>query len=491
MTRYLTFLYEPASNEVVGGSLARQPRFTQPEGSQWKVIRDVGRVSVIARVDGRTAELASARWRDGMLSDFEQEGARPTPVEWRALELVLQANLTPTAAKPAPESVEPAEPAVPVMPAEPAEPAVPASPDIKRYLTFLLDLQSTADNKAIAKSVRYAPDATAVPRPFVWKIVRDAADRVFVYVHGTGWAKPIATARWNGSGVRDQRQRDPREPNGNQWKWIERALHLEGVTEAARASRCDVTEEAPSFTARPVVPESDQATRSSPPRPVSNTKPAREFLTYLAVVGLGVAAIVGLKRACTSSGPVKQEGAKTEVPAVTRKQPIPRAAEPAPAPARAPDPEPSPEERVAGAATFADAIALAKPAMADSTDELPAGAALLARYGKLRWSDVEADETTVAKVQKDAEPERGKRLCAEGEIERITRRDIERRKAFVGRLALADGDALAFVAVGTTGELVKRMRARFCGVVTGVHGSDVAVLGMFDLPENRTPQVEQ
>lgn len=129
--------------------------------------------------------------------------------------------------------------------------------------------------------------------------------------------------------------------------------------------------------------------------------------------------------------------------------------------------------------------------MSDTTDELPVGAALLARFTKLRWSDVDVAETTVAKVQKDADAERGKRLCGDGEIERITRRDVEQRKAFVGRLVLADGDALAFVAVGTTGELVKRDHAKLCGVVTGTSGNDVAVVGMFDLPENRTPQVEQ
>jgi hypothetical protein len=184
------------------------------------------------------------------------------------------------------------------------------------------------------------------------------------------------------------------------------------------------------------------------------------------------------------SGQAEKEEAKSAAPAAPAK-PI------SPAPAPAPAPQPTIETRIAQAATFAEAVALAKPAMADSRDEVPAAAALLARYGKLRWSDVEADETTVAKVQKDSEAERGKRLCAEGTIEWITRRDVERRKVFVGRLVLSDGDAVAFVAAGTTGELVKRDRGKLCGVVTGTSGNDVAVVGMFDLPENRAPQVEQ
>lgn len=353
-----------------------------------------------------------------------------------------------------------------------------------RYLTFLLDLSSEADNKAIAASVRYARDNTLVPRPFVWKVIRDADDQVLVFAHGVGWSNAIATARWNGSGLRDKRQRDSREPNGNQWKWIERALVVEGLTDAALASRCDTVEELPALTARPQVPESDQATRSRPSAPVSNKRAAREFLTVLAIVGAGAGALLGLQRACSS-----KKDAPPSPPAVVSEK---TAEPPPPGPASPrPVPEPPVEARVAQAATFADAIALARPAMADSPSDLPAGAALLARYGKLRWSDVETPETTVAKVQKDSEAERGKRLCGEGTIDHILRRDVDRRKVFVGRLSLDDGDVIAFVAVGTTGELVKRMRATFCGVVTGLSGTDVTVLGMFDLPENRTPQVEQ
>lgn len=353
----------------------------------------------------------------------------------------------------------------------------PAAP--KRYLTFLFDLTSQAENKALPHTVRYAPDS-AVPPPFAWRIIRDAEGNVIVRAHVRGKQRSIATGRWSASGIHSQRQLDRTEPNGNQWKWIGRALAIEGEKAEALQSSNDTVEQVPRFSHEPAVPESDQATRPSPSAPVSNKHAAREFLTYMAIIGALTLAILGLKRACAGSS--KQ----AEAP------PAPVTAEPPRAsPDATPVPEPPIEARVAQAATFAEAIALAKPAMTDSPDELPAGAALLARYRKVRWSDVETPETTVAKVQKDSEAERGKRVCGEGEIERITRRDVDRRKAFVGRLVLADGDALAFVAVGTTGELVKRDRAKLCGVVTGMAGTDVAVLGMFDLPENRMPQVEQ
>ena len=50
---------------------------------------------------------------------------------------------------------------------------------------------------------------------------------------------------------------------------------------------------------------------------------------------------------------------------------------------------------------------------------------------------------------------------------------------------------IAFVALGTTGDLIKRSRTKFCGAVIGAAGDAVLLVGMFDLPENRGPIVEQ
>ncbi len=168
---------------------------------------------------------------------------------------------------------------------------------------------------------------------------------------------------------------------------------------------------------------------------------------------------------------------------------VPAPISPRPAP---PPPPESPATRVANAPTFEQAIALARPALTDSTDELGPGAQLLASYKKLRWADVDvAAETTLGRVEKDPALERGKRLCATGEIQRIARRDLDGRKVYVGQLRTADGDEVAFVAVGTTGDLVKRNTATLCGAVLGMSGPAVSILGMFKLDENQLPLVEQ
>jgi hypothetical protein len=137
------------------------------------------------------------------------------------------------------------------------------------------------------------------------------------------------------------------------------------------------------------------------------------------------------------------------------------------------------DQRVAAAATLQDALALARPI----------STTLVARYAvaKLTFAEVDAAETTLPLVEKDFRSELGKRLCVAGEVRRIERADMAGRKVFVGELLTKDGDRVTYLAVGSTGELVKRTIARFCGVVT----DKLQLVGMFDLPENRAPIVEQ
>jgi len=86
---------------------------------------------------------------------------------------------------------------------------------------------------------------------------------------------------------------------------------------------------------------------------------------------------------------------------------------------------------------------------------------------------------------------RGKRTCATGVIGDIERKDLDQRDIYAGTLATAEGDTVAFLAVGSTGTLVRRSAATLCGVVLGTTERRVMLVGMFDLPENKQRAVER
>jgi len=67
----------------------------------------------------------------------------------------------------------------------------------------------------------------------------------------------------------------------------------------------------------------------------------------------------------------------------------------------------------------------------------------------------------------------------------IERKDLDQRDIYAGTLATAEGDTVAFLAVGSTGTLVRRSAATLCGVVLGTTERRVMLVGMFDLPENK------
>jgi hypothetical protein len=143
--------------------------------------------------------------------------------------------------------------------------------------------------------------------------------------------------------------------------------------------------------------------------------------------------------------------------------------------------------------TFAETLARTKPTLGDGADN--AGAWELARFASahLAWRDVAITdaETTIPLVLKDSDLERGKRLCATGSLADIERKDLDNRPVFAGTLRTADGDDVRFIAVGSTGSLVKRSTGTICGVVTGRADKAVMLVGMFDLPENAMPAVER
>lgn len=151
-------------------------------------------------------------------------------------------------------------------------------------------------------------------------------------------------------------------------------------------------------------------------------------------------------------------------PVPTRQAAAPRPAEAPPAPPRAPT-------SIFETADFPAAIAFALPSMTDDRSAPNTGAKLLARYGavKLTWADVviAKNETSLALVEKDPPKAWGKRLCVSGTLARIEKQTVDREVLHSARLVTKSGDALELYAVGSTGDLVKRKPARFCGVVTG------------------------
>lgn len=364
------------------------------------------------------------------------------------------------------------------------------------YVTFLLDLAADGDNRAIRETVRYRRDLSLRPKnAFQWKITCDARCKVIVAAISGKKPGVIATASWHAGSLAEHKHLDPRRPTSYQWDLVEVALREEL---ARRAAIHDRSEESPvsddqlvedldhvedQLSDRPPAAEwsryelataADRAKRASRRRWVIGALGGGAALAILVVViAMGARSAPDLDDAEHLASPVAAHATVPAAPEID----APLAPEPV-------------EVRIAKATSFAEAITLAKPTMT----EVGGGAKLFVTYAaaKLRWADVDVPaETTVGHVLKDPEIERGKRLCTEGRVETIERRDLERRKIYIGSLRDADGDVISFVAVGTTGELVKRSQARFCGVVVGKADNAVAIVGMFDLPENRTPIVEQ
>ena len=180
--------------------------------------------------------------------------------------------------------------------------------------------------------------------------------------------------------------------------------------------------------------------------------------------------------------------------------PVPPLSEPAPAPA--PPPPPTLAEQLAAEDSFDIALALTKPAMEDSTNEISAGALLFAYWAaqRMRWPDINfKDETSIKLVKKDSDAARGKRMCYSGSIVQITKQSIDEGvpSVFIGLLRTRGWDILHFIAVGSTGALVEDSRARFCGVVTGTYSYSnsgggtthaVQLVGMFKLRENENAE---
>lgn len=151
--------------------------------------------------------------------------------------------------------------------------------------------------------------------------------------------------------------------------------------------------------------------------------------------------------------------------------------------------------------SFDDAMHYCSPMMQDVAIGKPSkGEILLAMWAQdnLTWANVEAskNETSIARIKKDASAERGRRLCVRGTIMEIAR---VYGNVFSGVLRTAADpdraqDLVHFKVVGATGDLVDLSQARLCGVAigrqsytsaAGLEVDGVGVVGMFDLPANR------
>lgn len=156
----------------------------------------------------------------------------------------------------------------------------------------------------------------------------------------------------------------------------------------------------------------------------------------------------------------------------------------------------SPVDKLGKMATLREAIEFAKPLMTDEVSKPSVGAVAVAVWGvqHMKFADVSVatDETNYARILKDPDSERGKKLCITGKIVEIAVNKADFGKVFEG--LLYNGNLWRFMAVGSTGDLVELRPARFCGVTIGKYdysnsaggtGHAVAVVGMFDLPENK------
>lgn len=157
--------------------------------------------------------------------------------------------------------------------------------------------------------------------------------------------------------------------------------------------------------------------------------------------------------------------------------------------------EPTVAERLKKATLLPEALGIIQAQFEDTQDKPDPATSLFALWmgDNPSWSAIQRlPETTHARVLKDSESERGKRLCISGTVLQISKE--QGTKLFSGTLMSDDMKPIFYIATASTGDLVGQSRAKFCGVVTGrysysnVSGGTthaIRLVGLFDLPENR------
>ncbi len=232
--------------------------------------------------------------------------------------------------------------------------------------------------------------------------------------------------------------------------------------------------------------------------PAGSTAASRAPVVQPWQIGAAVA-VAAVIVACIAALAGKSSGSVSDVvadPGAPREAQVDKAAATADAPP--PVPKVNPVAEIQAKLTLADAVAYARPVMVDRFNASSPGTLLLTVWAlkMMTWEDVAVavDETSHALVQKDADAERGKRLCARGTIIQIEAQKDAMGTFYSGLLMSGSGKLYNYHAVGSSGDLVAHSPARLCGVVTGLYaysnsgggtGHAVDMVGMFDLPANR------
>jgi hypothetical protein len=344
------------------------------------------------------------------------------------------------------------------------------------YVSYLLDLTTS---RAVDGTIEYAPNEMVPANGFIWKIVSDTDGNVVVRGMVNNRLIPIATASWQQDVLAKRKQREASTPNDRQWTLVQTTL-AERLTIASAQRPAPVEPILEPFIELdheppPIDPEDAKPFEPRPkkvaPEWHSRNHRSKQVRLLASIGGFvmigGILLLLGYALYVDNCQTRSKDDKAVVAP--VKQAPIDAAV----------FKPPTIDERVASATSLADALAIAQPI----------STTLVARYAaaKLRFAEVDAAETNLGLVEKDHRAELGKRMCVEGEIRRIERADMDSRKVFVGELLVRPEDRITFLAVGSTGTLVKRDAARFCGVVTG----KLELVGMFDLAENRAPSVEQ
>ena len=152
------------------------------------------------------------------------------------------------------------------------------------------------------------------------------------------------------------------------------------------------------------------------------------------------------------------------------------------------------------ATNLVDAIEQVKPQMTDAAagEQSSNGKILLARWAmkNMNFSEIQSlPSSSFALTMKDPDETRGRKLCIQGSVIEISVEKVPDGKIAIAGMFDASHNIYRVIAVGSSGDITSESRAKFCGVIIGREDYEnsnggvshaVALVGMFDIPENKT-----